>query len=146
MLALLAALPLPAEVAPGVEFEDVREAIRVEIEQLRDPEVLTTGGVEIAATDLVAEVYERRGFAPAWAETARIESLLAAVRATYDDGLDPEDYHRSLIEERLALRGSGGEVTPKELAVLDLMLTDSLIRLAYHQRFGKVNPERLDPI
>ena len=146
LLALLAALPLPAEVAPGVEFEDLREAIRVEIEQLRDPEVLTTGGVEIAATDLVAEVYERRGFAPAWAETARVESLLAAVRATYDDGLDPEDYHRSLIEERLALRGSGAEVTPKELAVLDLMLTDSLIRLAYHERFGKVNPERLDPI
>ena len=33
LLALLAALPLPAEVDPGVEFEDLREAIRVEIEQ-----------------------------------------------------------------------------------------------------------------
>jgi len=140
------ALPLPAEVAPGVEFEDLREAIRVEIELLRDPEVLTTGGIQIAAADLIAEVYERRGFAPAWADSDRVESLLAAVRASYDDGLDPEDYHRSLIEERLARRASGADLAPKELAVFDLMLTDSLIRLAYHERFGKVNPERLDPI
>jgi len=144
--ALLAAGPLGAQVAPGVEFEDLREAIRVEVELLRDPEVLTTGGIEIAASDLIAEIYERRGFAPAWSSPARVESLLAAVRASFDDGLDPNDYHLPLIEAERAGLGTDANITAKELAVFDLMLTDSVIRLAYHERFGKVNPERLDPV
>ncbi len=33
-----------------------------------------------------------------------------------------------------------------ERAALDIAMTDSLIRLGYHQRFGKVNPYELDPI
>ena len=36
---------------------DVRESIRVEIEQLRDSGVLSIGGVDIAAGNLLAEVY-----------------------------------------------------------------------------------------
>ena len=146
LLGLLAASPLPARVDPGTETDALRESIRVEIELLREPEVLSTGSVEIAAADLIAEVYERRGFAPAWTESRRIDSLLAAVHASFDDGLDPDDYHRSRIEEALAARAAGNAPSAKELAVFDLMLTDSLVRLGYHERYGKVNPERLDPV
>jgi murein L,D-transpeptidase YcbB/YkuD len=39
----------------------------------------------------------------------------------------------------------GRQASPKEIAVQDFILTDSLVRLAYHQSFGKVNPYTLDP-
>ena len=39
---------------------------------------------------------------------------------------------------------NGRELNAVERAALDIALTDSLIRLGYHQRFGKVNPYELD--
>jgi murein L,D-transpeptidase YcbB/YkuD len=37
------------------------------------------------------------------------------------------------------------EISAQARAVIDLALTDSLMRLGYHHRFGKVNPYNLDP-
>ena len=34
---------------------------------------------------------------------------------------------------------------PATGAALDLLLTESLVRFGYHQRFGKVNPARMEP-
>ncbi|MDH4166194.1 MAG: hypothetical protein OEV90_07250, partial [Gammaproteobacteria bacterium] len=41
LLGLLAASPLPARVDPDTETDALRESIRVEIELLREPEVLS---------------------------------------------------------------------------------------------------------
>lgn len=124
--------------------EDLQESIRAEVILLRDTGQLSVSGMQIAAANLVAEVYERRGFAPTWNDAEKVESLLTAINATFDDGLDPADYHRERIrdvQERLA---GGRALTLPDQAVFDLMLTDSLIRLAYHLRFGKVSLETQD--
>ena len=34
----------------------------------------------------------------------------------------------------------------QQRAAADIGMTDALIRLGYHQRFGKVNPYDLDPM
>ena len=62
-----------------------------------------------------------------------------------DDGLDPEDYHLEDLERVHGTLINGRELTAEERAALDIGMTDSLIRLGYHQRFGKVNPHELDP-
>ena len=121
-----------------------REAIRVEIEQLRYTGRLSVGEVDVASGDLLAEVYERRGFEPAWSGIDRMESLIELVKATDADGLDPEDYHLSDLERVRGMLVNGRELNAVERAALDIALTDSLIRLGYHQRFGKVNPYELD--
>lgn len=123
-----------------------REALRVEVEQLRDSGRLSIGGVDIASGDLLAELYERRNFTPTWTDVKQIDELLVAVQAMYDDGLDPSDYHVDEIEFVKRELEAGRIVTPRERAALDIMLTDSVIRLGYHQRFGKVNPVDLDPV
>ena len=122
-----------------------REAIRVEIEQLRYTGRLSVGEVDVASGDLLAEVYERRGFEPAWSGIERLDSLIELVRATEADGLDPEDYHLSDLERVRELLVNGRELNTVERAALDIGMTDSLIRLGYHQRFGKVDPYDLDP-
>ena len=122
-----------------------REAIGAEIEQLRYSGRLSVGEVDVASGDLLAEVYERRGFKPAWPGIDRMEALMELVRATAADGLDPGDYHLADLERVHEMLVNGRELTAQERAALDIALTDSLIRLGYHQRFGKVNPHDLDP-
>ena len=75
------------------------EAIRVEIEYLRETSRLSIGGVDIATGNMLAEFYERRDFTSCLDEIqSRWESCLKLVLASHDDGLDPEDYHAEKIE------------------------------------------------
>jgi len=123
---------------------DVNEAIRVEVEQLRESGILSIGGVDIAAGNLLAEVYERRNFAPNWTSRDEIGELITVIKNTEKDGLDPADYHLREAEYVYRELGAGNLQSAHEQAALDVMLTDSLFRLGYHLRFGKVNPENLD--
>jgi murein L,D-transpeptidase YcbB/YkuD len=130
--------------ASWAEEQDFPAAIREEIEQLRHTGMLSVGEVDVASGNLLAEVYERRGFTPAWSGVERLKSLLDLVEATTADGLDPEDYHFSKLVHAHELLVNGRELNLRERAALDIGMTDSLIRLAYHQRFGKVEPQQLD--
>jgi len=122
-----------------------REALRAEIEYLVYTGYLRTGDTPIAAGNLIAEVYGRRGYMPAWTDTGRVAELISSIQSTEDEGLDPRDYNLGAVEEAYASMTGGMEPSPTERAVIEVVLTDSLIRLGYHQLFGKVNPASLDP-
>ena len=124
---------------------EVREALRIEIEQLRESGRLRIGGIDVASGNLLAEIYERRGFSPTWVGVDKLASLIDVIKATARDGLDPDDYHLAKIEAIHSQLEGGRRLAPNEQATLDIALTDSLIRLGYHRRFGKVNPYDLDP-
>ena len=124
---------------------DLQEAIRVEVEQLRETDRLSVGEVDVASGDLLAAFYEQRGFQPAWGGIERLESLINLVEATAADGLDPEDYHLSDLNTVRQIMQSGEPMTLQQRAAADIGMTDALIRLGYHQRFGKVDPYDLDP-
>ncbi len=143
-LSWLVAIVFVVHFSPAIAQQTaVSEAIRVEIEQLRETGILSIGGVDIAAGNLLAEVYERRNFAPNWTRD-EAGQLLAAIKDAYLDGLDPADYHVEEVEYVYNELGKGNLQSPHEQAALDVMLTDSLFRLGYHLHFGKVNPENLD--
>jgi murein L,D-transpeptidase YcbB/YkuD len=142
LAALCLVLCLPVVADEG----EVREALRIEIEQLRESGRLSIGGVDVASGNLLAEFYERRGFSPAWHGKNKVNALLDVIKASSADGLDPDDYHLEKIEHVYGLLEDGRQLAPNERAALDIALTDSLIRLGYHQRFGKVNPYDLDPM
>lgn len=140
MLVLLTLSPVIS-----ADADEDKEALRTEVENLLQTGRLSIGNVDIASGELLAEFYERRNFAPAWTSNARVDELVRAIRATHADGLDPSDYHLdqvSILQSELA---AGRLNSAAEIADADLILTDSLIRLGYHQRFGKVNPYSLDP-
>ncbi len=127
------------------DIED-REALRIEIEQLRESGHLSIGGIDVASGSLLAEIYERREYSPAWSGIAKMESVIETIKATAKDGLNPADYHLEKIEHVHGLLADGYDSSSKERAALDIALTDSLVRLGYHQLFGKVNPYELDPV
>jgi len=126
------------------DAEENREALRVEVENLLQYGRLSIGDLDIASGELLAEVYERRDYAPAWTDPDQMAELITAIKATANDGLDPSDYHLDSVLFVQSALGDGRLDTPAEIADADLVMTDSLIRLGYHQRFGKVNPYTLD--
>jgi len=120
------------------------EAIRVEIEYLRETGQLSIGGIDIAAGNALAEFYERRDFSPAWTNPDQVGELLEIVLASEDDGLNPADYHADKLERVYRSMQDGVEPTPRQLAAIELLFSDSLLRLGFHQLYGRVNPASLD--
>ncbi len=140
MLILLALSPIVL-----ADTDADRDAVRVEVENLIQSGRLSIGGVDIASGALLAEFYERRDYLPAWTDNKKVAELVLAIRSTVKDGLDPSDYHLDDVLEVQTAIAAGKLNTAAETVDADLILTDSLIRLGYHQRFGKVNPYSLDP-
>jgi len=122
-----------------------QEHLPARVEQLRSSGELQIGEATIAAFKLIPEIYEERRFGMLWTDPARIEELLGLIARIDREGLLPEDYHlstaRALFDEVRHLEPQD----PVARADLDMLLTDALIRLGYHLRFGKVDPEQMDP-
>lgn len=89
---------------------------------------------------LLRRLYQSQDFQPLWRTPSQARALLRAAEAAADDGLDPRDYHLERLRRLLA----AGPAGPRAAAERELLLTDALARLAYHLRFGKVDPRRLD--
>ncbi len=140
LLSALSAAPLAA----ADDAED-REAILFELDNLTQTHFLSNSQANIASPELLLDLYEQRDYLPAWNDQRQIGELISAIRATEVDGLDPSDYHLEQIEFAYSELLAGRIATAEEWAVQDLILTDSLARLGYHQFFGKVNPYTLDP-
>ncbi len=141
--ALLVLVP-PASAQNGLT---AAQAIRIQVEALRTSGELVGGGAEVAAAEVLADLYEQRAFAPAWPTAERADAVLEALEASREDGLDPLDYHLPLLQAlRADLRDEGGaKATPMGRARYDVLLTDAVARLVYHLEFGKVDPVALDP-
>jgi len=115
-------------------------SLQLRVDQIREGAPLQIAGETIASTVVLPEFYERRGFRPAWSGGPERADLLAVLRASTGDGLDPRDYHAAAIEK--LVRAPAG---PETDADLDLLATDGVIRLAYHLRFGKVDAATILP-
>lgn len=136
---LLAGAALSASAAP------VDEAIRSRIEQLRATGTLDVDGEAIASRQLLPRIYENRSFTPTWTSLRQVDSLLEMLDESYLEGLDPNDYHPAAVRAARERMSDLDALSPDERAGLDIVLTDSVIRLGYHLRFGKVDPVELDP-
>src|SRR5262249_45832747 len=140
LLWLLSAVPTRAAAASTVVDAGPDQVIASAVETLHGGGKLVIDGDPIASVVVLPELYERRDFRPAWTSPAVADDVVRAIRESADAGLAPADYHLAAIER---LRAATPQ-TPETQARLDLLMTDGAVRLAYHLRFGKVDPEALD--
>ncbi len=105
-------------------------------------------GDTLSIRPAVVQFYEERGFKPAWTDDDEIldrgMSLLEAIGLAGSEGLDPERYHFSTAREMARLLGEDA-VEDREmeyLGNLDLLLTESFIRLAQDLTGGTMDPTR----
>ena len=122
---------------------EAEEALRLRLEQLRAQPAATVAEVALAAVPVLEDFYRVRGHAFAWRRRAQVEQLQTLARQSRAHGLEPVDFH--LRESLAALAGQAPEQLEAGARVeADLLLSDSLLRLLHHFRFGKVDPHRLD--
>ena len=127
--------PAPAQSAEA-------EAINARMEALQAGEALAIGGTSIAAWQLLPRLYASRSFMPLWPDEKRIAELLALLETAPQHGLDTADYGLESLRSVLARATLSGNSF--DLADLDILATEALVRFGYHLRFGKVNPASQD--
>jgi L,D-transpeptidase YcbB len=125
--------------------QSATDLIRTHVEELRVGGHLEVLGEPIASRTVLPHVYENRKFAPAWESLRPVDELLKMIDESYLEGLDPSDYHAVALHAFRATVTNLDAVAPADRAAFDVLLTDSIIRLGYHLRFGKVDPSALDP-
>jgi len=119
------------------------EALRTRVDELRYAQEFSVRGERIILAEAVATIFEDRQFAPVWANGARLDHLIAALRDVELDGLDPADYHYAALQElRTELRAPAG-LPPAEEADLELLATDAMALALFHLHGGKVDPVKL---
>jgi murein L,D-transpeptidase YcbB/YkuD len=124
--------------------DSVAAAIQKRIESLRAGSNVVLDGEALSSRVVLPEFYAKRQYGAAWTERRNVDDLLRAIRGIDAEGLRPTDYHLQAIERRLRSAPETA-ISPESKADLDLLLSDALVRVAYHLHFGKVDPERLDP-
>jgi len=116
--------------------------IRNWVERIKSGNCVKDKDCPISSVILLPELYKKYNYRPIWTNPDSVRQLVDAIEDSYHDGLTPEDYHLSLIQQ---LQGPlSAKPDPAKQAELDVVLTDSLVRLGYHLLIGKVDPESLD--
>lgn len=123
------------------QTNDIQQEIRTRIAQLLDTGLLLIDGEKIAAIHVIPELYKKRNFTPAWEDIDKRNELINIISNIREQGLSPKDYFLQNLQK---YHGRHNELTTGEQAEFDILLTESLVRLGYHLRFGKVDPVSLN--
>lgn len=139
----LALLALLAGAAAAQEPDAVARSIHARMDSLETRGDVTVMGVALQTRAVMPGFYRGRDYQPAWDMPGRMDALLAAIRASHDDGLETRDYLLGPLE-RLAPYASTPKASAALRADLDLLATEALTRLAFSLRSGKTDPEAAD--
>ncbi len=128
----------------AADEHDVGDAMILRLEILDEAEEPTVDSIELVSVELLADIYSQLDFKPMWSDAERVEQWLGFIDKARDDGFDAVDFHYDTIREIRAELLSSRTITPERRAEIDLIVTDSLIRFAYSEAFGKINPYEFD--
>lgn len=125
---------------------DVRDEIFEIFDSIHEgmiPREIPEGLSAIEALDLL---YSGRNYQPAWSSYEEILPVLAALEASYLDGLNPDDYHYSALKALEADYFQSREQNTRDRlrAAFDILLSDGVMLLASHLEDGKVDPSRIE--
>jgi murein L,D-transpeptidase YcbB/YkuD len=141
--AVLSSLLCLISAGAAYALSPIQEAMSRTIESLTPPPML--GGEGLTDIDLITDFYMRREFQPAWTTPAKVDEMMSLIAGSSGHGLIPEDYHWSRLQQLVAQYRATSNPEGALVVELDILLTDALARLGYHLRFGKVDPQTLDP-
>ena len=142
---LIAGLLVYSLLAAGTARAETAEPLlQSRMNQLAEHGTLELEGEVVNSRQFLPEFYRQRDYRPAWsARMDNARALSARILSSHEEGLVPADYHAEVIQ-RLLQEASGKGLSEQRQADLDILLSEALARYAYHLRFGKVNPGRLD--
>lgn len=122
---------------------DAGDGLRDRLERLRSISKPSVADVPLASARLLDDFYRARGYSFAWKSSRQVDDLLHLAEGSVEEGLRPGDFHAQEVRDAI------GGLAPSDFPAVarvdaDILLSDSLMRLLHHRRYGKVDPQRLD--
>lgn len=126
--------------------EELSDILRTYIDTLKNISPVLDGK-RIYNPDIITKLYEKDGMHPSvkWTGKDNISQMISSIRNASQDGLSPDDYHLSEIEKLTEKKDLADNGEIKEIARLDLLLTDAFLLLASHIAEGKTDPKTIYP-
>ena len=129
-----------AATAPRPVEEILRETI-LNIEGTKSPVLRKE---PLAATTLLSALYKENGYRLLWTRAENAEQLILFISMIEADGLNPTDYHYPILEQLTEQVRARGDTDLRLVTDIDILLTDSLVRLYYHFVHGKADPKSIN--
>lgn len=160
-LALLACVPagqktatvdheIPPAAAPDPsEKERLSGAINQKVATSAAARSITVSGRNMRLSPALPAFYQKRSYEAVWIDDngkpRQTDELIEAVKASYYEGLNPEDYGLTQMEAVLArVKSAGGNADTADLAELDVLFSNSFLTYANDIYYGQVTPEQID--
>ena len=124
----------------GPAANEIASSVRSQIQSLT--KAASVRGERMWQGEAARRFYEARQFKPAW-RGDRTTQTVAAIRAIEQDGLTPSDYHLATLEKLIQEREKA--TNPALEADIDILLTDAILGMVDHVRYGRVRPVSLNP-
>ena len=142
LIVVLTGWLLAAPVQAADPTDPVVQALANRVEEMQTLGSVQIQGTPIGGRILLPAIYAGQDFQPQWTNASRVQELIDLVRTAPEDGLVLEDYLVEQIEAQR--RTADASKSPVDIANLDLILTESVVRYGYHPLFGKVNAAEID--
>jgi murein L,D-transpeptidase YcbB/YkuD len=116
--------------------------IQQRLEQLYFEEQNKIGQEPIYSAGYLLDLYRKNHFQLLWTNQDNISQLMTAIIASAEEGLIPDDYHLKAIahyDNELKAASSMAKIVE-----YDLLLSDAMVLLGQHKRYGKVNPREVE--
>ncbi|MCA0933765.1 L,D-transpeptidase family protein [Lutimonas saemankumensis] len=110
--------------------------------QPQEEDIVAVDGIELFSQVELPRFYSNRAFKPAWRDAKNRNDLIESLKASFDEGLMPKDYHLERIEG-LIMKSDHSSLSREEMADLDLLMTDALIIYASHLLDGKLDQSEI---
>jgi murein L,D-transpeptidase YcbB/YkuD len=119
-----------------------QQLLQQRLEQLYFDNQPATGEEPVYTAAYLLDLYRKNHFTPLWGNQDNIHQLISAIIASAEEGFIPDDYHLKAItrfsnepREQLSLA---------QQVEADLLLSDAMLLLGHHKRFGKADPSKVD--
>lgn len=150
LFVLILAFTFPVVVFANEKIADSLHSILINVE--KDTRLWIKCEQIHSSLDLI-DFYRNRQFIPVWVDengpTQLGKSFVRTLESAETHGLHPDDYNyaciRAWMDSFHIFSQNGISINSKELANLDIVMTDAFMSFASHLVEGKVDPERLYP-
>jgi len=117
------------------------------IDEIAEKEFPVVKEVIFVAPDLITQLYEKSDklLSASWNSRENLYQMLSVLHNINREGLNPEDYHLSEIEKLTdeIILSKNAEV--RDVARLEILLTDAFLLLSSHLALGKTDAVIIDP-
>ena len=122
------------------------EEIKIEIQERIENGIqngrIAIGEIYLFNNKSLGQYYIDRGFEPVWTNDKNITDLFNILLDSYNEGLNPENYHLKRITD-LVNKINNGTSTPDLYAYLDLLMSDAASLYINHLNYGKTMQSEL---